>query len=168
MPPRSKKQKTAVEEPVYVHDQRFIKKPVIGTNYVFNATGLVSAGFSGGQPKGGVDEGPVNMLRAGIEAQLTALDWTVERASLDCSSPKSSPVMNAGAVPSQGKIKNAQEVSRVCKSVSDAVKAQALAGHLPLTLGGDHSLAMGTISGTAAVYPGLGVIWVDAHAGILN
>jgi arginase len=27
-------------------------------------------------------------------------------------------------------------------------------------------LAMGTISGTAAVYPGLGVIWVDAHAGI--
>jgi arginase len=39
-------------------------------------------------------------------------------------------------------------------------------GKLALTLGGDHSVAIGTVSGSASVYPGLGVIWVDAHADI--
>jgi arginase len=74
--------------------------------------------------------------------------------------------MKAASLPDAGKIKNAEEVSRVCKQVSEAVRKQVQAGHFPLTLGGDHSLAMGTISGTAAVYTGLGVIWVDAHAGM--
>ena len=37
-------------------------------------------------------------------------------------------------------------------------------GALALTLGGDHSLAMGTISGSTSVYENVGVIWVDAHA----
>lgn len=43
-------------------------------------------------------------------------------------------------------------------------------GHLPIMLGGDHSLAMGSISGQlehfADIKQGLGVIWVDAHADI--
>jgi len=30
--------------------------------------------------------------------------------------------------------------------------------------GGDHSLALGTISGSAKVYPDIGVLWIDAHA----
>ena len=37
---------------------------------------------------------------------------------------------------------------------------------MALTLGGDHSIAIGTVAGSAAVYPNLGVIWVDAHADI--
>lgn len=62
---------------------------------------------------------------------------------------------------------NSRDVSKVCKTVSDAVYAQAEMGHFVLTLGGDHSLAMGTISGTAKKYgPKMGVVWVDAHAGI--
>lgn len=35
-----------------------------------------------------------------------------------------------------------------------------------MTLGGDHSLAMGTIAGTKRKYPNAGVVWVDAHADI--
>ncbi|KAL3894388.1 MAG: hypothetical protein SGCHY_005306 [Lobulomycetales sp.] len=62
---------------------------------------------------------------------------------------------------------NSRDVSKVCKTVSDAVYAQAEMGHFVLTLGGDHSLAMGTISGTAKKYgPKMGVVWVDAHADI--
>lgn len=63
-----------------------------------------------------------------------------------------------------GKLKNARYVSVVCEHVHKSVYEQVKSGNLALTLGGDHSLAMGTISGSAAVHKDLGVIWVDAHA----
>lgn len=68
-------------------------------------------------------------------------------------------------------MKRPKLVSAVTKAVSDQVYAHAKAGKLVLTLGGDHSIAMGTISGTArAIRERLGreiaVIWVDAHADI--
>lgn len=68
-------------------------------------------------------------------------------------------------------MKRPKFVSAVTKQVSDQVYKYAKDGKLVLTLGGDHSIAMGTISGTAkAVREKLGreiaVIWVDAHADI--
>jgi hypothetical protein len=75
------------------------------------------------------------MLKAGIEDQVASLGWTVEKAILDISSPKMKDGVIPGVIPGASKIKNAQEVSRVCKSVSEAVRDQALAGHFPLTLG---------------------------------
>jgi len=69
------------------------------------------------------------------------------------------------------RMKQPRFVSAVTKQVSDQVYAHARAGKLVLTLGGDHSIAIGTVSGTAkAVRERLGkeiaVIWVDAHADI--
>lgn len=55
-------------------------------------------------------------------------------------------------------------VSQVTKSVYDTVKSSGEKGHFTLTLGGDHSLAIGTVAGTSAAYGKIGVIWVDAHA----
>lgn len=68
-------------------------------------------------------------------------------------------------------MKRPKLVSAVTKQVFEQVYEHASAGRLVLTLGGDHSIAMGTISGTAkAVRERLGrevaVIWVDAHADI--
>jgi arginase len=68
-------------------------------------------------------------------------------------------------------MKRPKFASAVTKQVSDQVYAHARAGKLVLTLGGDHSIAIGTVSGTAkAVRERLGkdiaVIWVDAHADI--
>lgn len=62
-------------------------------------------------------------------------------------------------------------VSAVTRQVSEQVYAHASQGRFVLTLGGDHSIAIGTISGTAkAIRERLGkelaVIWVDAHADI--
>lgn len=68
--------------------------------------------------------------------------------------------------PPIGKLKNPRYVSRVCEEVSKAVSAHVKQGRLPLTLGGDHSLGMATISGTLSQYPDACVIWVDAHADI--
>ena len=73
--------------------------------------------------------------------------------------------------PEVHRMKQPRFVSAVTKQVSDQVYAHARAGKLVLTLGGDHSIAIGTVSGTAkAVRERLGkeiaVIWVDAHADI--
>ena len=68
-------------------------------------------------------------------------------------------------------MKNPRAVSAVTKRIADQVYAQAKEGRLVLTLGGDHSIAIGTIGGSAkAIRERLGkemaVIWVDAHADI--
>jgi arginase len=68
-------------------------------------------------------------------------------------------------------MKRPKFASAVTQSVSAQVYAHAVSGKMVLTLGGDHSIAIGTISGTAkAVRERLGreiaVIWVDAHADI--
>lgn len=68
-------------------------------------------------------------------------------------------------------MKNPRTVSAVNKAISQKTYEQSVAGRLTLTLGGDHSIAIGTISGTAkATRERLGreiaVIWVDAHADI--
>lgn len=68
-------------------------------------------------------------------------------------------------------MKNPLAVSAVTQKLSQQVYEQAKEGRCVLTLGGDHSIAIGTVSGTAkAIRERLGremaVIWVDAHADI--
>lgn len=60
----------------------------------------------------------------------------------------------------------ADEIVRVCEMLSRRVEKVVQAGDFPLVLGGDHSVAMGTIAGVARGTGGgrIGVIWVDAHA----
>ncbi|KAL0946819.1 hypothetical protein HGRIS_012988 [Hohenbuehelia grisea] len=142
---------------------RFIKDP--------KTIAIVGCPFSGGQPKAGVDEGPIHLVEAGLPEQLKALGWNVRfdgHHQFEEINAKLGNDPAAGIVrdPPIGKLKNPRLVSEVTKSVAEAVGSHAKQGELPLTLGGDHSLAMGTISGTLSAYPDAGVIWVDAHADI--
>lgn len=73
--------------------------------------------------------------------------------------------------PNYRNMKNPKSVSAVTQQLSKQVYEHAKEGRFVLTLGGDHSIAIGTISGTAkAIRERLGtemaVIWVDAHADI--
>jgi arginase len=68
-------------------------------------------------------------------------------------------------------MKNPLAVSAVTKRIADQVYAQAIEGRMVLTLGGDHSIAIGTIAGSAKatrerIGREIAVIWVDAHADI--
>jgi len=90
--------------------------------------------------------------------------------------------ISAEVDPPIGKLKNPRLVSKVTEAVARVVGDHATRGFLSLTLGGDHSLAMGTIAGTLSYvstppfnvsfdsnsrgYPDACVIWVDAHADI--
>jgi len=122
---------------------------------------IVGCPFSGGQPKPGVDRGPIALVEAGLQQQIEGLGWKVtfdghhqfEEVSLQNDPPI-------------GILKNPRLVSKVSRAVADAVGAHAKKGELPVTIGGDHSLAMGTISGTLSHYPDACVVWVDAHADI--
>ncbi|MFT6731754.1 MAG: arginase, partial [Glaciecola sp.] len=62
--------------------------------------------------------------------------------------------------------KRVENVLEQCTRVSYAVKRNLEGDYFPIVLSGDHSSALGTISGIKAVYPTktLGVIWIDAHA----
>ncbi|CAA7271595.1 unnamed protein product [Cyclocybe aegerita] len=135
------------------HNSKFIPEP--------RTVAIVGCPFSGGQPKLGVDQGPIHLVEAGLISQLEELGWKVK-----FDGHHQFEEINAAADPPIGILKNPRLVSRVTEAVAKAVGAHAAQGELPLTLGGDHSLAMGTISGTLMKYPDACVVWIDAHADI--
>ncbi|KAG6917919.1 hypothetical protein DXG01_000356 [Tephrocybe rancida] len=112
-------------------------------------------------PRGGVDKGPIHLVEAGLIDQITDLGWTVKfdghHQFEDVDNVNDPPI---------GILKNPRLVSRVTQAVANAVENHARNGELPITLGGDHSLAMGTVSGTLSVHPEACLIWIDAHADI--
>ncbi|KAI4612389.1 uncharacterized protein J4E87_010290 [Alternaria ethzedia] len=130
--------------------------------------GIVAVGFSGGQPKAGVDAAPMALIENGLIKQLEEdLDFNVTYDNQVHNYSSLRPASD----PEVRRMKQPRFVSAVTKQVSDQVYAHAKTGKLVLTLGGDHSIAIGTVSGTAkAVRERLGkeiaVIWVDAHADI--
>lgn len=64
-------------------------------------------------------------------------------------------------------LRNYDEIVTVSENLSKATSEIVEKGNFPLTLGGDHSIAVGSISGISQHYENLGVIWYDAH-GDLN
>ncbi|WVQ68546.1 arginase [Kwoniella botswanensis] len=150
--------------------------------------GIVGCPFSGGQGRTGVDLAPNKLISAGLVEQLSSLGWEVHYNSQEKfidipynpiptsspSAPENGTEINERSgkkvqrLPDEdiGKMKKPRLVSAVNREVSKEVEEIAKKGWLPLTLGGDHSLAMGTVSGTKAKYPDACLIWVDAHADI--
>jgi len=62
------------------------------------------------------------------------------------------------------KAKYVDEVIAMSDALSEQVQASIESGRFPLVLGGDHSIAIGTLAGLTQQYQQLGVIWFDAHA----
>ena len=120
------------------------------------------------QCKPGVDAAPMALLEAGLLTQLSdELGYTVHH---DNTVHTYSSLMPSSDPPHRG-MKNPLAVSAATRALADQVYDHARQGRFVLTLGGDHSIAIGTIGGTAkAMRERLGremaVIWVDAHADI--
>jgi arginase len=141
--------------------KKFISRP--------DELGVVAVGFSGGQGKAGVDAAPQALIEAGLLTQLSD-DLGYKLHGHD-EVHMYEELMTADDADFRG-MKRPASVSAVTRKISEQVYAHAREGRLVLTLGGDHSVAIGTIAGTArAVRERLGgremaVIWVDAHADI--
>ncbi len=70
----------------------------------------------------------------------------------------------------QSTAKCVPEIMKVSQDVADAVEEALTAGHIPVTIGGDHSLAIGSIAGVSSYFKKIqksfGLIWFDAHGDI--
>ena len=117
-----------------------------------------------GQSRRGVDMGPSAVRVAGLAARLEALGFMVEDAG-----------NIAVAIAEQKKegdprAKYLREITATCTKEAELVLKTLEAGKTPVVLGGDHSVAVGTVSGVAEFFRRqnhkLGLLWIDAHADI--
>lgn len=108
-----------------------------------------------GQNQRGVDMGPSAIRYAGLSARLKALGYQLHDAG-----NLYVPVRDSLFGPGGGNF--LPSIQQVCQAAYDAASQAVIDGDIPLFLGGDHSLAIGTIGGVTHREP-TGVIWVDAH-----
>ncbi|WP_436863037.1 arginase [Staphylococcus caeli] len=124
---------------------------------------IIGAPSTFGQRKLGVNLGPDAIRYAGIVARISAIGHEVKDSG-NLQLPELD--LNKFNSEQQG-LRNLQEIVETSTRLSDAVSESIDNNHFPLILGGDHSIAIGSISGISKHYENLGVIWYDAH-GDLN
>lgn len=118
-----------------------------------------------GAGRRGVDMGPSALRIAGVAEKLRALGHTViDEGDIPVKAPELQKIRNE-------KLKYLPEIVRACTLLASKVEKIVLSGGFPLVLGGDHSIAIGTIGGITAAgaksNKTVGVLWIDAH-GDLN
>src|SRR5947208_132272 len=117
-----------------------------------------------GQSRRGVDMGPSAVRVAGLEARLEELGHVVEDAG------NISVAIAEQKKEGDPRAKYLKEITATCTKHADLVFKTLEAGKVPLALGGDHSMAAGTVSGVAEFYrkqnQRVGLIWIDAHTDI--
>jgi arginase len=110
-----------------------------------------------GADRRGVDMGPSAIRYAHLQARLEDLGYAVEdKGNVEVAIAEMCSI-------SEPKLKYIDCIVPMGRRVAGAVATSSQAGHFPLVLGGDHSLAYASIRG-AAKHRKLGVVWVDAHA----
>ncbi|WP_135302702.1 arginase [Haloarcula amylovorans] len=115
-----------------------------------------------GADRRGVDMGPSAIRYGGLAEQL-------DRLGIDCTDGGDLAVPRPEASdpdadqPRGGRAKFRRETREVCEDVRTAVSGTIDDGEFPLVLGGDHSIAIGTVAGAAEPDESLGVVWFDAH-----
>lgn len=125
-----------------------------------STVGVIGCPFSGGQPKAGVDTGPHHLIDFGLLEQIKQLGYEVSFGGHHQFAQVMT--MSKGQDPDIGKLKRPRYVGSVTRAVKEAVEERCRKGELALTLGGDHSLAIGTVSGVFSAYPDACLIWIDA------
>jgi arginase len=123
---------------------------------------LIGVPLDLGAGRRGVDMGPSAFRVAGIDQKIRSLGYEVVDAG-------DLPVKIAETqVPGDPHLKYLKEIKEVCENLRDRVEAEVAKGNLPVVLGGDHSIAMGTLAGLSRHYHArkekIGLIWFDAHA----
>jgi arginase len=108
-----------------------------------------------GQAQRGVDPGPGALRYAGISARLAALGYQVQDVG-------NLPVPVRDELNGELEQHYLPSILKVCDAVYQAGRAAVEEGYLPVFMGGDHSLAVGSIGGVSHYEP-VGLIWIDAH-----
>ncbi|HWF45667.1 MAG TPA: arginase [Bryobacteraceae bacterium] len=124
---------------------------------------IVGAPLDLGAGRRGVDMGPSAMRLAGLNAKLLSLGYEVEDLG-NLAAPQQETVSSGPAT-----AKYLPQIAKACDKLAHTIEDAVAHGKFPLVLGGDHSIAIGTIAGVAQAVRTttsgkIGVIWIDAHA----
>jgi arginase len=117
-----------------------------------------------GQQRRGVDMGPSALRYAGLYDRLTKEGHQVEDlGNLDVPVREESSVRAHGWIETDsGGLRHLPEVIEACQAIYQEAQKCAGSDVMPLFLGGDHSIAIGTVAGMTCGGP-IGLLWVDAH-----
>jgi len=155
--------------------KRFLATPKVAA--------IVGAPMSLGQPQMGVDQGPAYIRSAGLTARLEADHWKVddagdvdltqcaEQGKAAAAAAQQTAHQQAGGGSSQPPppsdspdALNSLAVGHANYLVYKAAVERARKGQFVLMLGGDHSIAVGSIAAVLSARPDAAILWVDAHA----
>jgi arginase len=123
---------------------------------------IIGAPLDLGAGRRGVDMGPSALRLAGLNAKLSTLGYSVhDLGNLSVAQPESIPAGDESA-------KYLPQIAKTCAKLASMVETAMKEDKFPLVLGGDHSVAIGTVAGVSHILrqrnEKLGVIWIDAHA----
>ena len=124
---------------------------------------VIGAPLDLGQGRRGVDMGPSAARVAGLGRRVGALGYDVrELGNVDVLQAESA----ADTGPSNARY--VTQIAESCEKLARIVEDALDGGNIPLVLGGDHSIAAGTMAGVASHFRAknrkAGLLWIDAHA----
>ena len=125
---------------------------------------VIGAPLDLGASRRGVDMGPSAVRVAGLEARLEALGHHVTDAgNIRVEIPETQAVGSTNA-------RYLKQIAETCTRAAEGVEKALEEGAIPILLGGDHSIAAGSVAGVAEFYRRqghkIGLLWIDAHADI--
>jgi arginase len=116
-----------------------------------------------GQQRRGVDMGPSAMRYAGLQARLESLGYrVVDGGNIAVEAPEEVSAAEVVQELGGGQVRHLRAVEQACRRIYEAACGCG-PEEFPIFLGGDHSIALGTVGALSRLAP-TGVIWVDAHA----
>jgi arginase len=122
---------------------------------------VIGAALDLGQDRRGVDMGPSAIRYAGLDARLDELGHEY----VDCGNVETAVAEATTAGDEQARF--LPQIKDTSRRIATLVAGAAREDSVPVVLGGDHSVALGTLAGLAEVHGPGGTIWIDAH-GDLN
>ena len=123
-----------------------------------NRLAIIGAPLDLGAGRRGVDMGPSAIRYAGLEARLTELGLeSDDLGNVELVVPEEVAQGDPHA-------RFLEQIKAACEDVAERVRHARERDQTPLVLGGDHSVALGTLGGLAAASGAGGVLWLDAHA----
>jgi arginase len=122
---------------------------------------IIGAPLDLGQDRRGVDMGPSALRVANLNKRLTSIGYEVEDLG-------NVPVEQVESLPEgPARAKYLPQIAATCRKLAAQVEKTLENGRTPVVLGGDHSIAIGTVAGVANCYrqrrQKIGLLWIDAH-----
>ncbi len=119
---------------------------------------VIGAPMDLGSGRRGVDIGVSAIRYAGLNDHLRSQGHTVDdMGNLFIPEPESQPI-------GDHKVKYLEPIVQVAEELANIVSSTLQAQEFPLVLGGDHSIALGSLAGVGRIHKDVGVLWIDAHA----